>query len=220
VHAASEIFGFHSEKLTPLLFDTLVPHLRSVSPENGGTVRNIDFGISHLLKTENAIRAILLLEQLLLANPEKLKVENFPTAVESIRGDNLLLSKTVTRWLFNGARVLCKAVQDIIEAANKEISLLQADPAELPSGEPLSFLFVGRKAVGYLFFTPLSAASFLISLMHQTTDNGVLNELSSLLFDPLLLNFTGTVREYAVKTSQMESADVKGRIDKAIKLLD
>jgi hypothetical protein len=25
VHAASEIFGFHSEKLTPLLFDTLVP---------------------------------------------------------------------------------------------------------------------------------------------------------------------------------------------------
>jgi hypothetical protein len=45
-------------------------------------------------------------------------------------------------------------------------------------------------------------------------------ELSSLLFNPLLLNFTGTVREYAVKTSQIESEDVKETIDKAIKSLD
>jgi hypothetical protein len=220
VHAASEIFGSRSEKLTPSLLDMLVPHLRNVSPENGGTVRNIDFGIRHLLKTGSAPRVISLFEDLLLANPEKLNIENFPTAVTTIRDDNALLSKIGTRWLFNGGRGLCKAVQDIIEAPNKEISSLEADPTELPSGEPLSGLFVGRKAVGYLFFKPLCTASFLISLMHHTNDNGVLSELSSLLFDPVLLNFTGTVREYAMKTSQMESGDVKERIDKAIKSFD
>ena len=220
IHAAAVVFGFHSNELTPALFETLVPSLRSVPPENIGTVRNIDFGIGHLLKTENATRAISLLEQLLLANPGKLKVENFPTSVESIRSDSVLVSKIITRWLFNGSRVLCKAVQAMVEAPNNKTSSLRADPAELPSGEPLGVLFVGRKAVGYLFFKPLTAASFVISLMHHTNDNRVLTDLASLLFDPLLLNFTGALREYAVKTSQTESPDVKERIEKAIQSLD
>ncbi len=220
IHAGSELFGFHSNKLTRSFIEVLLPHLRRVPPENVGTIRNIDFGIAQLLKTENASLAVSLLEELLANNPDKLMAENFPTGINSIRADTELSAKVITRWLYNGARALCKAVHDIVEGPAQRTLLLKSDPSELAPGEPLAFLFVARKAVGYLFFNPVSAASFLISLMHHIDDGGVLDELSSLLFNPLLLDFTGTLREYLVKTSQAEAPGVKERVEKAIQQLD
>jgi hypothetical protein len=51
IHASSELFGFHSGKLTRSFIEVLSPHLRRVPPENLGTIRNIDFGIAQLLKS-------------------------------------------------------------------------------------------------------------------------------------------------------------------------
>lgn len=58
LHAASEIFGFHTSKLPTALLDAFFIHLVRVKPTNKGTLNNIDYGISHLLKNgaEKAIR--------------------------------------------------------------------------------------------------------------------------------------------------------------------
>ena len=220
IHASSELLGFHSEKLSRSFIELLSRYLRRVPPENLGTIRNIDFGIAQLLKTENAFLLLSLLEDLLIKNPDKLNVENFPTGISSIHADAELLAKVITRWLYNGERALCRAVQDIVEGPSQQEPLLKADPTELPPAQPLAVLFVARKAVGYLFFKPVTAASFLISLMHHTDDVRVLEELGSLLVNPLLLNFTGSLRDDLAKTSQAEVPGVKERIEKAIQQVD
>ena len=116
--------------------------------------------------------------------------------------------------------MLCKVLEHIVEIPHQGVISISVDPAELPSGEPLALLFVARKAIGYLFFKPLSAASFVISLMHHANDNRVLDDLSTLLLDPLLLNFTGTVREYVAKASEAQSPEVKERVENSMCSLD
>jgi hypothetical protein len=44
IYAASEIFGFHTDKLTPSFIEVLAPYLLNVAVGNLGTVRNIDYG--------------------------------------------------------------------------------------------------------------------------------------------------------------------------------
>jgi hypothetical protein len=97
---------------------------------------------------------------------------------------------------------------------------LEIDPAELKPADFVHILFVARKAIGYLFMKPISTATILISLMRHTTDDEVLTELGALLFDPLLLNFTGKAREYIVQQSGRESVKVKATIDQALKAID
>jgi hypothetical protein len=97
---------------------------------------------------------------------------------------------------------------------------LEIDPAELKPVDFVHTLFVARKTIGYLFMQPISATAVLISLMRHATDAEVLAELGALLFDPLLLNFTGKVRDYVVQQSDIESGKVKETLDKALKAVD
>ncbi len=116
--------------------------------------------------------------------------------------------------------MLCDGVHTIIGAHHGDDIPLEIDPAELKLADFVHILFVARKAIGFLFTQPISAATVLISLMRNTTDDEVLTNLGALLFNPLLLNFTGKVRDYAVQQSGLESGKVKATIDQALRHID
>lgn len=220
LHAASEVFGFHTGELTATLLDALFAHLVCFKSTNKGTLDNIDFGISHLLKNGDHEKAIRFLEDLLLAHHDKLTMEVFDSAAREILSNKVLISRVLTRWFLRGDRVLCNGVHKIVGSHHGNDLPLEIDPAELKQADFVHILFVARKAIGYLFMQPISAASVLISLMRNTTDDEVLTELGTLLFNPLLLNFTGKVREYLMQKSELESVEVKATIDQALKTID
>jgi hypothetical protein len=116
--------------------------------------------------------------------------------------------------------VLCNGVHTIIGIDHSNDLPLEIDPVELKPADGAHIIFVARKAIGYLFLQPISAATVLISLMRNTTDDEVLTELGALLFDPLLLNFTGKAREYVVQQSGLESVKVKATIEQTLKAID
>jgi hypothetical protein len=220
LHAASEVFGFHTSELAATLRDTLFVHLVRVKPSNKGTLDNIDYGISQLLKGGDPEIAIQFLRDLLLTHPGELTMEAFDSAARAILSNKALLSKVLTRWFLSGDRGLYDGVQTIVDAHDGNDLPLEIDPAELRPADFMRMRFVARKAIGYLFLQPLSAATVLISLMRNTTDDEVLTELGTLLLNPLLLNFTGKVREYIRQQSGLESAQVKATIDQALKAID
>ncbi|MGB8411272.1 MAG: hypothetical protein WCE23_00450 [Candidatus Binatus sp.] len=220
LHAASEVFGLYTSELSAPQIGVLLPHLRKVKPTNKRTLDNIDCGISYLLRKDESEQALSFLQDLLLADPGKLTLKAFDSAAEAIRSNRALLGKVMTRWFLRGDPVLCDGIQ-IMTAAHLGDNLeLQIDPAELRPADLEHVIFAARKAVGYLFFRPVSAASVLISLMRYAGDDGTLNELVSLLFDPLLLNFTGSVHTYVVQRSKTESGKVKEMIDRALRAID
>ena len=219
-YAASTVIGLHTSELPAPLIALLITHLGKVNPTSKGTLDMIDHGISHLLRKGDQEQALRFIEELLLAHPDKLTLNAFDSAAEVIRSDMALLSKVLTRWFLRGDPVLCEGIHTIIAAHHGNNLTLEIDPAELRPSDLVHMVFAARKAIGYLFIQPASAASILISLMRHTADDETLKELGSLLLTPLLLNFTGSVRTYAVHQSEIESGKVKETIDRALKAID
>jgi hypothetical protein len=220
LYAASQIFGFNTGKLSGSALDALFARLICVKSTSKGTLDNIDYGISHLIKNGDPQKAIQFLENLLLAHPDELTMEIFDSAARDILRNKALISKVLTRWFLRGDRVLCEGVHTIVGLHHGDPLPLEIDLAELKPADRMHTLFVARKAIGYLFMQPISTAGVLLSLMRNTTDDEVLIELGALLFDPLLLNFTGNAREYVMQQAGLESAKVKSTIDQALKTID
>jgi hypothetical protein len=219
LQAASETFGFHTDQIPGSLLDVLLIHLMRVKPANKWTLEKIDYGIARLLEKSDE-RAICFLEDMLIPHPDELTLKTFKSAAREIRSSKLLLSKVLTRWFIRGDQVLCEGVHEIVSVLDGENLKLEIDPDELKPADVVRIVFVAKKAIGYLFFLPVSAASILISLMRCTDDDEILKVLGGLLFNPLLMNFTVTVRQYAVRQSGLESGKVKETIDNALKAID
>lgn len=219
LYAVSEIFGLHTEELPVTLLDALFVHLVRVKSTDKGTLNNIDYGISYLFKNDKPEKAIQLLEELLLTQPNELTMEVFDCTAREIL-NKALISKVLTRWFLRGDRVLCAAVHIIVDAHHVDDLPLEIDPTELELADSVHILFIARKAIGYLFGQPISVSTILISLMRNTTDDEVLKELGGLLFNPLLLNFTGKTRDYITRQSRLESCKVKAIIDQALNAID
>lgn len=220
LHAASHLFGFHTGEISDQIMDTLVSQFFRVNPANTGTIDNIDYGVTHLLKTDKAMRGISILQDMLIAHTDDLSLKSFDSVVGQIHNDKALLSTVSTRWLLRGEPVLCEGIYAIIGAGHDTDMLLDIDPAELQPADYMHTIFLARKVIGYLFFNPLSAASLLASLMQHSPDKRTLTELSSLLFDPLLLNFTGKARTYVAECASRASGEVKEMLVGALKEVD
>jgi hypothetical protein len=220
LYAASALFGFHTNDLPLPLLNLLLSYLKGVSPQHKGTLKNIDYGLSHILKTGEQEKAIRFLEELLPAHPGKLTVKTFDSATREILKRGALISKVLTRWFLRGERRLCEGVPEIGGMHHGDDLRIEIDPAELNPLDLVHVMFIARKAIGYFFMKPVTAASVVISLMRVAPDNEVLPELGKLLLNPLLMNYPGSVRQYVAEQAGRESGKVKETIDKALASFD
>lgn len=220
LYAAAETFGFYTTEIPASLLDALLPHLLRVKPINKGTLDKIDYGIANLLKKGDSEQGICFLKDILLAHPDELTLKTFDSAALAIHSDMKLFSKILTGWLLRGEAVLCEGIHTMVAAHHGDNLTLHIDPVELTPADMTHFVFVARKALGYLLFQPVSAASLIISLMQHAQDDQTLQELGALLFDPLLINYTGSAREYVAQQSEHESGKVKETMDNALKAID
>lgn len=79
---------------------------------------------------------------------------------------------------------------------------------------PIEQIFVCRKAIGYFFMKPTTAASILVSML-RISDTEVAEVVRNLLADPLLLNYGG-ILEYLEGIAPDDPA--KEHIDEALTL--
>lgn len=220
LRATSELFGFDFNELPEALLDVLLDHLRCVRHQNKGTLDNIDYGLIKLIKREDPTKGIEFLEAVLIANPNDVSMGIFDSVIRELCKNNNILNKLLTRWFLRGDRVLCEGIREVVNNAHKQTMLLKIDPSELASTDLVRIVFLARKAIGYLFFKPVTAASIIISLMHLTNDEEILQQLGTLFFDPLLLNFPGKVRDFLIQQAKSESGKAKTTIEAALKNFD
>jgi hypothetical protein len=120
------------------------------------------------------------------------------------------------RWFLHGERTLCEGVHEIAGTHHGGDLHIEIDPAELKPLDVVHVMFIAHKAIGYFFMKPVTAASVVISLMRLAPSDEVLHELGELLLNPLLMNYTGSMREYVAKQAGRESGKVKEAIDRAL----
>lgn len=220
LHAASELFGFDFNELPETLLDALLEHLRRVRPQNKGTLDKIDYGLIKLINRENPTKGIEFLEAVLLANPNDVSMDIFDSVIRELCKKNKVLNKLLTKWFLRGDRVLCEGIRAVVNKAHDHNMLLEIDPSELVSIDLVHIVFLARKTIGYLFFKPVTAASVIISLVHHTNDEETLQQLGTLFFDPLLLNFPGKLKDFLTQQAESESGKAKTTIETALKIFD
>jgi len=214
--AASSALAIRSGKLGQPLVELLAGRLREVPLANAGTINRIDLGISALLNSASRDVVLTLLEAILRRSPLDKQLKTFASARSTILASPALLSKVVTRWIATGEGTLCKAAADLVQEASHRDPIIEADADELPLKDEGSLAFTARKAVGYLFFWPVTAASFVVSLMRL----GAVGSLKQLLLDPLLLNYTGSVQEFLQKRLKSEPEAVSEGIVECIQAME
>ena len=163
--------------------------------------------------------AIEIAEELLLTSPA-LTLGKLAGLEGTLRRDKPLMSRIITRWLTRGELALCTAAHDIAGTNPLEGQTLELDPKELKTLDVQEAKFLAHKIIGYFFFQPISAASLLLSLMKNTSDEAIQSGLGQLLFDPLLVNYTGKLRLYLKQRSESETGKVKDIVVAAVKAID
>ncbi len=221
IYAASEVFRRYIDKIPKAVLNMIIRHLPRMNSTNKGTVENIDSGVHKLLKRDDPTQGIAFLEALLLAQAEDFSLKALNSVVRGIpRSDNKLLNKLLTRWFLKGDRVLCEGICAIVDAAHDKEMHLEIDIEEMPCSDLNHLLFLSRKTIGYLFLKPITAASVIISLMRQAIDPNTLKAMGSLLFDPLLLNFSGSLHDFLSTRSSNEAGQTKEVIQSALNTFD
>ena len=90
---------------------------------------------------------------------------------------------------------------DILENVYAEEFSIYAD-IKLLGNDTDKRIFTARKAVGWLFHKPITAASYLISLIDTASDEEA-QHIEELLFEPLLLSYSGKVKRYLIKQKEI-----------------
>ncbi len=197
LHAISEILAFCFDQIPEQQIKTLVDHLQHVNLKNRGTLKNIDFGLAKLIKNSHPQEAIGLLESLLTRDPKSIDISTFEHTIHELCTSSTgILDQIMTRWFITGNVTLCKAVHSIVHNCEKEKLYLKVSSKELQNYDEQYFVFIARKAVGYLYTEAACATSIVVSLLNISEENQTVNELTQLLFNPLLIGFPGEVGQY------------------------
>lgn len=219
LQAASQLLGFDTDKIPAALLDVLLDALENTKPHNKDVLDNIDFGLLHLLKTSQEEIAISFLEHLLVRNNSDLGIEVFNSLTHELSTNWALLNKLVTRWFLSRKTSLCRAIMDIVGVGFENDIVLHADTLQFKERPEGTCLFATRKAIGWLFTSPVSCTSFIVALIDASSQDET-EEITDLLFDPLLISYPGKVKDYLESILPDQSPKVQDVLNNSLVRLE
>lgn len=191
LYMVSEILAFQRIELPKSIQHLIVKQLTNVSYEHKGIIDNIDHLLVTLIKREESCLAVELLESILVKGVKFKSLDYFSN--ELINNYHELRNSIVTKWFLSGEVPLCRSISDFLhDTTGKEIEL-KAEMTLLDN--QIKQVFVSRKVVGWLFTTPVSAASFILSISEVATINTI-KMLEDILYYPLLFSYPGELKEF------------------------
>lgn len=174
--------------------------LRAVAPEHLSTINTLDIALHLLIGTSREALALDFLTDMLRGGA--LSLENFDSIAHDLRRcDPQRLYRLVVHWLLSGSIALCSAVNDLVGIDRDRPFDATAAPLALTNAQQL---FLCRKVIGFLFIKPVVACSIIVSVL-RAAEPEVAENITELLFDPMLINYGGQAKDY-LKTIPVSDA--------------
>ena len=214
---------FQWKDAAPTILDRLIDIAKRLPSDEVGALSNLDRALYQMASGDEIDRAIDIVTTLLSANYRTLNVHRFASF------EHQLLTKHRSRfdtlaveWFVSGDRALGEGVMALVSKVHGAPMQLHPDLKPFGYG-PAELIFLARKAVGYLFSTPISAASLLMAIM-RTGVTDAIKGATELMFDPLLVNYSGELgvflREAAKDPQDSASSHVTGALNQLDIYLD
>ena len=134
------------------------------------------------------------------------EASQFSNFCSCILDDPKKASQLFSNWLLAGEKALCTFLADIVGPEGKKRALVQISKSDLPT-DVNEQIFVARKCIGFFWFHEITAASILLSIVK----NGKLQArqaVEELIYDPLLLSYSGELRTFLEAESKSRSKRV------------
>ncbi len=196
LYTASEIFMLEKSDIPEFLVKRLLTVFRTVNVEHGGTLRNLDFGLSFLLENGKGRGAIELIEFLLLTFGKEFPLGAFKSlSREIVKNKDNIFSWTVTRWLLSGSYILRHSSLNLVKNNLDNKTELSADLTLLNGEANKQYLLLAERSCGWFFENPVLVVSYIFSLIEVSTEEEI-KEITDILFYPLLISYAESVKEY------------------------
>jgi hypothetical protein len=220
LYEASQLLFFNAQMLPVSMIDLLLQALLKTNSEHHGMIGYIDDGLCSLFQRGMQEKVISFLEGILVQEQQAFSVKQFEGLIRKIcENKERSLGILITRWLLSRQVALGRAAADLLENTSEYGIAVAADLEqlqELPEGVRV---FLVKKACGWFFHKPISAASFIVSLIDSALDDEI-EEITEILFHPLLISYPGCAKDYLVKTVEEEPSEkVKLVIDTVLEQL-
>lgn len=192
---AMQALWFQWKAITPAILDQLIGIAETVESSDPVAVDHLDNALYQMTSGEHVERAIAIVRTVLSANRGTLTVHSFDSFEHQLLTKHRARFHTLAvEWFVSGDRALGEAVMALVRKVHGAPMVLHPDLTPFGYG-PAELIFLARKAVGYLFTTPISAASLLMAIM-RTGVSDAIKGATELLFDPLLVNYSGELGEH------------------------
>ena len=192
---AMQALWFQWKSATPAILDQLIQVAETIDGSDAVAVDHLDHALYQMISGEHVERAIGIVRTLLSANRGTLTVHSFDGFEHQLLTQHRARFETLAvEWFVSGDRALGEAVMALVAKVHGAPMVLRPDLTPFGYG-PAELIFLARKAVGYLFTTPISAASLLMAIM-RTGVSDAIKGATELLFDPLLVNYSGELGEH------------------------
>ena len=194
LHAISSILfrcgGSMTEEEVKIALNALV----AADPAHKGTLSQIDMATSGLIKAGRYDLVSNFIKNFIVRTQSRKGLEPFPRFLSETIGNNDRLGPLLVDWFVDGDDYLCSSLSEPLTHGRDSSLQLSLKGTDLPK-DPSDQIDLCRRAAGYLFHNPVTAASVIVSVLEHG-DPSITDDLKDILFDPLLLCFGGELVEY------------------------
>lgn len=196
IHQLSSELMFHADELPPAIVKPITSIMHKVPIGNLGTIRNIGAAAGKLAGSNRLDEALALIAPLISAHEELTSLDplgNVNYSLLQLPPDQL--ARTIMGWLLACDSNLGRATMALVGGHHGDAPLILDPGFAAASLDDPKRLLLAHKAVGWLFIYPVTAASLLVSMLDGAGD-AAKRTIAELLFDPLLINFSGSVGDW------------------------
>ena len=210
-----ELLG-NSSPYTAQVRRDLLTLVASGQPENE-IVQLLDVVLAGLIRKGEVSEARQVIEKFILGDPS-IPFTRFSSVLHQLESeDDSVLDEWVVTWLRSESVRLSMALRRGLFAAS-EGRVFTFDfrlALDVPESD---YLFIARKAIGVFFSKPIFMASLVVSLMRNATD-ATIGALQSLLFDPVLINYSGLRSDYLDEIAANSTDPASQAVEQALQEL-
>jgi hypothetical protein len=196
----------------------------AMSPSDVESVGGLDFVAYTLAQRGKSEQAEALVRHFIERGEGKISAVQFGSFFREYTKNENSVAMLLLAWLGSESYALRNAAKEVVGTMyNNEPQIFDVD---IPSRSSANAVYLARKVVGYLFIYPVTAASLLMCILKTCQDDDA-KEIAELLFDPLLLNFSGSVAEYLGQVKErgehpglLHVSDALSRLEQYISNLD
>ena len=185
----------HGNDLTNDEWALITANLKTVTIKTPEILKKIDYSALSVKGKHGFLELADLIRHLIRDSSGQLTLDDFALFQRVLFDTDVSrLSKVVVQWLMDGNFHVCKTLEQAFSRTVPDTIELKLEAEDLPT-EWHEQLFLCRKAVGWFFSIPISAASILIAVLKYGLEEN-LNNICEMLEYPLLINYYDVVRPY------------------------